>query len=549
METKKEQQVIATYDLCGLQNYIFRTNRLKDIIGASVLVDEIFKEALNSAMKKCEIPEANCELKWEEKVSDLKDGDILPKGKDIQILYEGGGSQYILYRDKETARKINRHMAKYVMEHSYSLQLAMAMVDKTDDYAADIRKLQLEIEQAKREMPYAGYLGALPIMKTDLLTGFPISKERTQGFAEEVSQEVLCKRKYMQNETEESKQSEQSKQLNSFGKEFGKDSTIAIVHIDGNNMGLRIKELIGNGSIKDYPKAIAMMRQISKNIKRSFQETYEQMEKKLHEHIESGKSSFLKQNQAYLRKIIIAGDDITFVCNAQIALSLVEFFAEDISKKQMYNPTESEEEKDKYSFSVCAGIAYIHSHFPFSTGYQVAEACCGNAKKRAKKLVKEQRYNNIGNWVDFQICKSVHTQDLENDREKDYLLAGGNRLELRPYRIGTSNDNEEGKKYDSLNWFKKCYLCFSNTNKDKNKIADSAAQTLRNIYPLGAEKVQEYVEFIKSRGKKLPGEEAFKSISTSEQQSEKAECKGKTALWYDALEMLGLYEKIMSDEE
>ena len=37
----KEKEVLAMYDVRGIQNYIFKSNAAKEIIGASALIDGI----------------------------------------------------------------------------------------------------------------------------------------------------------------------------------------------------------------------------------------------------------------------------------------------------------------------------------------------------------------------------------------------------------------------------------------------------------------------------------------------------------------------------
>ena len=46
----------------------------------------------------------------------------------------GGGNAYVIFRDRELFLEINRRMSAYVMKQTYSLQLAAAVVDCTDDY-------------------------------------------------------------------------------------------------------------------------------------------------------------------------------------------------------------------------------------------------------------------------------------------------------------------------------------------------------------------------------------------------------------------------------
>ena len=40
--SENDSKVLVMYDVRGIQNYIFRTTKLKDAIGASVLVENIF---------------------------------------------------------------------------------------------------------------------------------------------------------------------------------------------------------------------------------------------------------------------------------------------------------------------------------------------------------------------------------------------------------------------------------------------------------------------------------------------------------------------------
>mgnify|MGYP006943782527 FL=1 len=120
--------------------------------------------------------------------------------------------------------------------------------------------------------------------------------------------------------------------------------------------------------IRGYEDAITKMRKLSLNISGNFRQTVDEMK----EYMEflTPRIKDTKKHKLY-REIIVAGDDITFVCNAKLAIPAVKFFLENISKKG--------------DFSACGGIAFFNSHFPFSDAYQVAEACCDNAKKRAKQ--------------------------------------------------------------------------------------------------------------------------------------------------------------------
>ena len=46
-----EKEVLVMYDIREIQNFIFRTNKVKDIVGASRLVDGILEKGLTECRK------------------------------------------------------------------------------------------------------------------------------------------------------------------------------------------------------------------------------------------------------------------------------------------------------------------------------------------------------------------------------------------------------------------------------------------------------------------------------------------------------------------
>lgn len=563
MQMKTESDfILAMYDVRGIQSYIFRTNKVKEVMGASGIVEHIIHDALAYAVKQKQMAQ-KAVLSWENEEELL----IFQESSNIsiQVLFIGGGNAYVMYRNREMAVGITKHMSRFVLDKTYSLQLAVAMVQKTASYQQDYQNVQNEMSKIKASMPFSRCLGALPVVAMDDMTGFPCSTddkeklknkmEYTADLCSESTQKLIQYYETMQQGNE--------KHHDNLITKKGKQSMIAVVHIDGNNMGMRIRELIEHH--KTYESAVKKMRTISKNINNSFKDAYGEMETYLNQWVQSDENHILKKSGVYLRKIIVAGDDITFVCNAKIALSLVRYFIQQVSQKVM-DGEQTKENIEKYGMSVCAGIAYVHSHFPFSVAYHVAEECCDSAKKRAKaeenkqkiylkkeKNGKEHFLERIGNWVDFQICKNVQTVDLEGNREKNYQIAEKENLLRRPYYIEVEQSNivseqtteayiamnEKNRQY-AFSIFKELYAFFS----DDKKIPSSMAKKLRNTYPLGKHAVEEYLQFIESRGKlteeikreALSGKKESLGYITQEEQF--------VAAWYDVLEMLDLYDAL-----
>lgn len=508
-----DENVLAMYDVRGIQKYIFKTAKVKDAMGASALVENIISEALEEAVKS-EASHMQTELKWYNDKGPVKYEER--KDLAIEVLFIGGGNACVLYRSEELCLKINRFMSKYVLEQTYSLQLAVAYVKKTSDYAKDYQELYNKMNEIKANMLITKPLGALPIMKVEMKTGYPLCTE--QG-----STETLLKKKNKKSCLSE----KEEKFFDKLALKKGIDSTLAIVHIDGNNMGLRIRELISGK--ETYSDAVNEIRNISYQIGSQYQSVFEEMNKFFTQKPKKMEKFSGKEFEPFIRKIVIAGDDITYVCNAQIALATVEYYCRKISMCTLNGQTDKVSIR-KYGFSVCAGIAYIGAHFPFSIGYDVAERCCENAKERAKNPENLDGMR-IGNFVDFQICKNVQVRNLDGIRQRDYQTYSGEQLLTRPYFIPGKDDKGFKKLEDKpyhFKHFKKEILYF----QDDEKLPRSFAKKIRNTYPQGAFQMQILTQFLNSRGWKMPDGEM------------KMYDHNKRAKWYDVLEMMDCYVDI-----
>ena len=349
-----DKEVLAMYDVRGIQSYIFKSNVAKEIIGASKIVEKIVTDGLRAYIETLEETEKNKYMQeWEtdDPEAFLKDASIM-----MQVMFVGGGNAYVLFRKGEVCQNVNRFLARYVLQKTYSLNLAIAVIEKTGSYAKDYKSINDEMRNIKAYMPLTQPVGALPFMAADSITGYPLSyRENGTYFCTEAK---LKRAAFPKNEDE--------KVFDRMVTEKGDNSTLAVCHIDGNSIGKRIQNIMRE--IDSYNDAIRVMRSLSMEIAEVFGTTFEQMTAYMRELSVKVKKN--AENQLY-RKIIVAGDDITFVCNAKLALPAVRYFLSHVG-----------EEKD---YSACGGIAYFNSHFPFSDAYQVAESCCDNAKKTGKE--------------------------------------------------------------------------------------------------------------------------------------------------------------------
>ena len=527
-------EYMAMYDVRGIQNYIFNTNTLKEIIGGSGIVADLIIDVFKKAIEK--------EFERNEYILDDEIYDQNNQPKDLQffenkalkmeVLYYGGGNLVVLYRTtEEVINRINKIISMQLIKRSYSLSLACAYIHITnkDSYASDYRKLNEEMVAVKDNQPEIKMTGAFPIVATDPISGYPLS-EINPVTHRKTTRESYLKLKYYIKMQENGKKHHSSmksledyegNEIELFGTSKGDENLIAIAHIDGNSFGSSIMNIIKDA--KTYNDAAKRMRIIARNIKNAFDDqAINTVRNKLEEF---AKEAGMENPHPIFRPIINAGDDITFVCNARIAMRCVKTFIETIHQ---YAIDKDITYKGKAGpFSACAGIAILHNGFPFSRGYELAEELCDSAKKRAKGHKVNNGY--IESYVDFQYCYSGIVNSLEKLRESNYIANDGTNLCLRPYRIDIDHTNDAMGMFD-LSLFNERMKML----KKEGGLPRSKAKELRDVYFEGEEALENVMTMFTSRasGKDLPKHINDYYLEMDSQ---------RYATYYDALEMLDLH--------
>lgn len=488
-----DKEVLAMYDVRGIQSYIFKTNKAKEIIGASVLVANIITDGLEKYKKELDTAEQSHYMTdWQndDPTAFLKDLSI-----EMQVMFIGGGNAYVLFRHGAVCQKVNRFLAKHVLDETYSLNLAVAVIEKTESYNKDYNHINDEMRRIKAYMPLAQPVGAMPFMAVDSITGYPITYMENNKYY--CTESKLKRQAFPKDERE--------KVFDDMVTGKGDNSLLAVCHIDGNSMGKRIKKIMGGEGkkhkvIEYYGEAILTMRSLSKEIADTFRHTFDKMT----EYMERLSPEVKKTQHKLYREIIVAGDDITFVCNPKLAIPAVRYFLGNIGNDSEY--------------SACGGIAFFNSHFPFSDAYQVAEECCGSAKKRAKQKENHGVDDEIGNFFDYQMCSNIRAANLSAYRDRQYRSDAGSFM-ARPYYVPAKNDryrlNQKNQRYS---------IChFDEWKGQILSMPRSKAKQLRDAITMGKNAMDEYVSFLESRG--------YGSYRANIDQY---------PVWYDVLEVMDL---------
>jgi len=509
--------ILSMYDVTGIQNYIFSSNKLKENLGASYIVFKIMEKTLLESVN-----EALCLQKLLRKDTPFEtDFSINP----VQIIYIGGGNAMLAFDNEENARKVANCFSKKVIEKTAGM-LNVAITSKNvamKDFTEDKKLLMIAHNENKKRIIKTTPLLNTSVTKEAATDGLPAYSKNEDNV--DISKSAKLKRDEFKNfKFNELIPDKYSSYI--FEQELDKllpeeENRIAVVHIDGNNMGIVLNNLA-----EKYPKyedAVNQTRDFSTKIDELYKNTMKATISILQDKINSTKNDG-SSKKLLLRPVVVNGDDITFIVSAPYALSLTEFFLNEIEKAGKAAFPEA-------NLTACGGICIVNKHFPFHRAYQMAEELCKIAKDRGKS----QDGINVKSWIDFHVVMSGITDTVSSIRQRYYNIPGLEKhsesgvyhLAWRPWCV-----SENSGKYD-FKHFKDIYKQLQKL--PKNKLID-----LRNTLASSKEDTIALLNQLTYRGYKLSLPEYFNSNSDFFVEN--------CTPFFDVLEMLDFY-KTVADKE
>lgn len=381
----ENKYVLAMYDIRAKQNFIFKTNYLQEIIGASGIIEDCFRDYLYPASEKISVKGI---FHKDEDFSKENFEKHLSEGYIGEVVYEGGGNFLLLYKDIDAYYDTTYQFTKDILEKVPSLSLLPSFIEGVDfdDYNSDRKKLYDVHRKDENEESNIAPWATLPIVQVDRKTSMPLTNSDKGEKLSKESYEKRKKRKEIgkRESRDESDKDVYEDELDLLVRRKGEDSLLAIVYIDGNSMGAKVQART-NGK-KTYSECVSALRTFSKEIQKDYiDDRIKDIERKL-----SGGGKF--------RKVLGAGDEINFICNAHDAFDLATAYLEGLPK----------------GCSSCAGIAVFHSHAPYSDVYRIAEECCESGKTKMKELGLREAC-----FIDFHYCQGAIDVSLDRIREKE----------------------------------------------------------------------------------------------------------------------------------
>jgi len=320
----------------GIQEFIFKTNKLQEIVGAS----EIVKNISSNKYKKGEKKEAN-PISFEDNFNP------------DTIIVNAAGNIKALFHSKQDCEEAVLEFPKMVMQNAYGITISQAVVTIEGDTPTQIELNELEKNlKIQRNKPSIPLDMSINLMKLNPSTAKPmVANEQDKATA----QKIAAYNQFLENNP----RNKEFKDISSFSNSKNK---IAVIHIDGNGLGKLIPTLKEKHNLE--------LSEFSTKLDAATKKAFDSA----------------RDETMSIRDIILGGDDVTVICSADDALSFTEKFLKNF---------EEETETSFTKLTACAGIAFCNEKYPFHYAVSLAEELCKVAKDHCKRESSTLMFHNI----------------------------------------------------------------------------------------------------------------------------------------------------------
>ena len=410
----------------GIQEYIYATNKLQEIIGASEIIDSLGQKFDNKQECNGAIFGVFDELR--------------ANGLVEQILLNAAGNFRAIVDGEENLKKIVRDLPKKIMQNAYGITISQAVAPYNDnDYGTASKELERKLK-TQRNRPSLPLDMSINFMALAPKTARPIVK-----FDDDDALDISSVQK-REAHGRWFKRRPGAEELKEFSQISNKKNKLAVIHADGNGLGVLVKNLAD---------------EVNKNtgIIAKFSEALDKATKDAFANAKVKTKIALGKDDLKIKALILSGDDMTAVCDADIALEFTKNFIEEFEKE-----TDKKKPDIKEKLTMCAGIAYCNEKFPFHYAAALAEELCGAAKKHSKDryvndaeqdiapsclMFHNVQSSNFQSWDKF-IKDELTIGDEKEGRAADGKNASEIRCDFGPYYLGDTTKSKNEPKVENF---------------------------------------------------------------------------------------------------
>lgn len=393
----------------GIQNFIFQTNELKDIVGASELVDSI-----------CTI-----------------DFDAFGNSNDENSIVRAAGNIKFIFDDKSKCEEAVRNFPKEIQEKAPGITISQAVVKfEGNDFGDAVETLEHRLIVQRNKPTRSATLGLMGIRRSRK-TGLPAVKKNNENeYLDDATLKKredrksttikLCEKAFYLSDEDRKKYLNKDRVAINIDDITKFNDWIAIIHADGNGLG-KILQKVGkkNDEFRLFSRNLDKATRIA--ARRAF---------------EAVKDNFDPvKGKIPIRPVVLSGDDLTVIIRADLAIdytkAFLEAFEEETGKDDCLGKILKDNKvfKSSNKLTACAGIAFIKSSYPFYYGYELAETLCGRAKKYAKSINE----NLAPSCLMFHKVQDSFVEDYDQIVKRELTPSNNHSFEFGPYFIHGQN--------------------------------------------------------------------------------------------------------------
>lgn len=454
MKPKPTDQFLIGINLDGIQSYIFKTNKLSEIIGSSILIDNLFDEHLDAFISNHSIT-------------------------DHTVIQNTAGTLRWLVSE-DAFNTIIKYLPKYLTNAAPSIRFTLAGIRYVDHNS--IFDLNTKLSDKKSLGPIDVESGLLGILN---------SRKTGKPGVEYHGDEVICR----ETKVKTSLSGDSALIKRSCGKTIGHeqilydynkmspsfDSWMSYVHIDGNGLGNFIKEFSDANANSENP--LLNFKELSEDLKQVTSDTAISA----FEHTFQGAEHL---SNIPFRPILLGGDDITVIIHSSYALQYTKFFLKAFEEKS----------RDLYKkhigsdghLTACAGITYVKKSFPSHFALSIANDCIKKAKLFSKDLKTTLNLDHTPSSLHFFKMEASYPSKLDQMIKRS-LMPHPDYQKIKSFNADPYLLNNYGE-YRTINDLQEAITALATVSKEErviSKLNSYISETL--TYPIRAKKTEKTI--------------------------------------------------------
>jgi len=383
---------LVSFDTDRIKDYIFATNNLKEIRGASALLASLDQERKN---------------------------DLIEKFEDAAVAYSAGGGASVLLKSREKAEELIKQVEKAFRKETKTGSITGIWIKPEEKDASAqngtgekkfgerMKKAAAKLSLQKSRKAELAFMPVEPYFRLcDSCGQHPASKRAEDEVGDLLCESCFTKRKggsqgrrslyYKCIDYANAKEGKivwrdeyLPEDLNAIGAVSHPRNYVGFIALDGNNMGQLLDKLPSKENYRKYSDGlVSLVEEI----------TFDAL-RKYGQHC---------SKTAPFEIVLIGGDDVMLFTAADIAIPVAQFILEEFEKRspQLMEKVGLKEKR----LTMAAGIVLSHSNYPIPSMHSMAEALL----KSAKRCCAKNGYQSSA--LDFEVI-SGSGSSLDTARE------------------------------------------------------------------------------------------------------------------------------------